>query len=175
MSFGFFGKKEKQRFSGVRSGQATVANSAQNNGSDVLVLENILVGQRNVTKYEAIEMAGQLLVDGGYVMPEYINAMKEREDDLTTYIGNGIAIPHGIGAAKEKILKTGISIIQYPEGIVFEEGKIAYLVIGIAGKGNEHLKILSNLAEFILEEAVLEELFKTEDVGKIYSAFTNKL
>ncbi len=151
--------------------------NADTNGiNDVLVLKNILVNQKSVSKDAAIEKAGQLLVDGGYVLPEYIVAMKEREAQLTTYIGHGVAIPHGVGVAKDKILKSGISVIQYPDGIVFDEDKVAYLIVGIAGKGKEHLKILSNLAEFIIEEEeLLKELFSAEVATKLYSAFTRRV
>lgn len=173
MKFGFFAKKEKQLSSDDEFQQINSINIAQNYVSDVLLLKNILVNQKSVTKDEAIEKSGQLLVDGGYVLPEYIAAMKEREKIMSLYIGNGVAIPHGVGAAKDKILKSGISIIQYPKGVIFGEGKMAYLVIGIAGKGNEHIKILANLANFIQEEGIIEELFKTEDVEKIYKVFTN--
>mgnify|MGYP001012220723 CR=1 FL=1 len=165
---GFFRRSEKQNSANERQSDAS-------NGSGVLVMENILIGEKSVDKIAAIEKAGQLLVNGGYVMPEYIEAMKEREKVLTTYIGNGIAIPHGVGAAKNLILKSGISIIQYPQGVVFEEGKVAYLVVGIAGKGNEHMQILTNLAEFIQDEEAVKELFTTTDKKKIYEAFTSQV
>lgn len=167
MAFNLFGKKGTES-----EGQASAPADTSN---EVLALKNILLGKESVDKNAAIEAAGQLLVDGGYVMPDYVNAMKEREKILTTYIGNGIAIPHGVGAAKDKILKSGISVIQYPNGIVFGEGKVAYLVVGIAGKGNEHMKILTNLAEFIQEEDVVKELFATKSKEKIYEAFTSKI
>lgn len=163
---GLFRKSEKPDNVNERQSEAS-------NGSGVLVMENILIGEKSVDKISAIERAGQLLVNGGYVMPEYIEAMKERERVLTTYIGNGIAIPHGVGAAKNLILKSGISIIQYPQGVVFDEGKVAYLVVGIAGKGNEHMQILTNLAEFIQDEDAIKDLFTTTDKKKIYDAFTS--
>lgn len=168
---GFFKKNDDQSNSAANGRQG----EAEKSGSGVLVMENIIIGERSVDKAVAIEKAGQLLVNGGYVMPEYINAMQEREKVLTTYIGNGIAIPHGVGAAKNLILKSGISIIQYPEGVKFEEGKVAYLVVGIAGKGNEHMQILTNLAEFIQDEDVVKELFQTNDKNKIYQAFTSQV
>lgn len=146
-----------------------------NTPSKVLIFENILVGQKSTDKETAIVLAGKLLVDSGYVEPEYIDAIKEREKMLTTYIGKGIAIPHGIGEAKDKIIKSGISIIQYPDGVDFGNGKLAFLVIGIAGKGNEHMKIISNLAELVMEEDALKELFKTTNKVKIFNSFVNKL
>ncbi len=77
--------------------------------------------------------------------------MIQREEMLTTYIGKGIAIPHGVSDAKDAIKKSGISILQFPKGIDYD-GEKAYLVIGIAGVGNEHLGILANIAE-TMEEA----------------------
>jgi PTS system mannitol-specific IIC component len=99
---------------------------------------NIVLGLKSMNKYDAIKMAGEILVKGGYVDREYIAAMIEREDDLTTYIGKGIAIPHGVGNAKKNIKKSGMVVLQFPNGIAFGNDT-AYLVIGIAGVGNEHL------------------------------------
>jgi len=137
----------------------------------VLQRKNIRLGLRSVDKVDAIKMAGRLLVESGYVMEDYIQAMIQRENDLSTYIGNGVAIPHGVGSAKTQIKKTGISILQFPEGIDFEEG-IAYLVVGIAGVGNEHLMILSNLASIMEDETTADEMGKTQDVEYIYRLFT---
>ncbi|WP_070000742.1 PTS mannitol transporter subunit IICBA [Cellulosilyticum sp. I15G10I2] len=151
----------------------TPETEVQGEQNTALSKKNIKLGLKSVSKTEAIKMAGQLLVDGGYVDPEYIDAMLQREEDLTTYIGNGTAIPHGVSDAKERIHKTGISILQFPDGIDFGEG-IAYLVIGIAGIGNEHLMILANLAEMLEEESKVEELRKTTDVDYMYKQFTRQ-
>lgn len=135
--------------------------------------DNIRIGLASVTKEEAIKMAGQILVDGGYVEPEYIDAMLLREEDLSTYIGNGTAIPHGVNEAKKRIKKTGISILQFPDGIDYGEEKV-YLMIGIAGVGNEHLTILSNLAEILEDENKVKDLTTTEDIDYVYKQFTNQ-
>ncbi len=82
----------------------------------------------------------------GCIQEEYINAMLEREKKVSVYIGNGVAIPHGIGGSEKYILKSGISFLQIPKGISFGEGKTAYLVIGIAGIEDEHLDILAKIA-----------------------------
>ncbi len=166
MSFSFFNKKDKQQ-----AGDNEIMPQENN----VLSMESIKIGLDSVSKEEAIEMAGQLLVDAGHVTQEYIPAMKEREKVLSTYIGEGIAIPHGVGGAKDKIISTGISVLQFPEGVEFVEGEKAYLVVGIAGKGNEHMKILTNLAEFISEGQEIKKLFTTKDKSKIFEAFTNKI
>ncbi len=175
MGFSFFGKKEKVSEADRVQGDMDKTGTNANKYYGVLDPKNIKTGQKSVSKEEAIDMAGQLLVDGGYVLPEYIEAMQEREKVYSTYIGEGIAIPHGVGAAKDKIIKTGISVLQFPEGVIFGENKVAYLVVGIAGKGNEHMKILTNIAEFIQEGEAIKELFTIKDSEKIYRAFTDKL
>lgn len=150
------------------------ADETKCNESDLLIVGNILTGEKSVDKNTAIHKAGQLLADNGFVLPGYINSMYEREKLFTTYIGNGIAIPHGMAEAKNLILKSGISVVQYPDGVVFGEGKVAYLVIGIAATDDEHMQILVNLAELVQDEEKIKELFATSDRNKIYKAFTGK-
>ncbi|ARP49481.1 MULTISPECIES: PTS sugar transporter subunit IIA [Caproicibacterium] len=114
--------------------------------AEVLQLRNIVIGQKTESKQRAIERVGQMLVDSGYVTPRYIGGMKKREEEFTTYIGGGIAIPHGVNEYKKEILSTGLAVVQYPQGVIFGKDKIAYLVIGIAGKGDEHLDLLTKIA-----------------------------
>lgn len=119
-------------------------------------------------------MAGEILAKDGYVSTSYIDAMIERENMMTTYIGKGIAIPHGVVAGKEDIKRSGISILQFPEGVDFD-GEKAYLVIGIAGVGDEHLGILANIAATIEEEneQMLEELRTTKNKDYMLTVFTS--
>lgn len=145
----------------------------QDDDNEILKKENILLGLKSVEKEEAIKMAGRLLVDGGYTGEEYIQAMLEREEVVSTYIGNGVAIPHGVGSSKDKIKSSGIVVLQFPGGIDFNEGNKAHLVIGIAGKDNDHLKILSNIATSLEDEKVVGELVNTKEVDDIYKIFTS--
>ncbi|MCB2357742.1 PTS mannitol transporter subunit IICBA [Clostridium estertheticum] len=145
------------------------------NESKILEKKNIKLGLESTDKYTAIKMAGKLLYEGGYVEEEYMDAMIQRENDLSTYIGKGIAIPHGVGEAKKNINKTGMVVLQFPNGVRFDE-ELAYLVIGIAGVGDEHLQILSNIAIAIEgeDESITDKLKSTEDVQYIYDLFTIK-
>lgn len=136
----------------------------------VLKKENVIVGNKPCSRNEAIRMAGQLLIDSGYVSMEYIDAMLERETIVSTFIGNGVAIPHGVGRSKNLIKKSGLVVLQFPEGIDYN-GNTCYLVIGISGKNNDHIKILSNIAEQIGDLDKAKELWKTEDALKIYNTF----
>ena len=129
---------------------------------NILVPEGIILNQKSVTKEEAITAAGQLLTDLGYVDKEYIPLMLEREKIVTTYIGMGLAIPHGTTHDEGIIHKTGIVLVQYPEGIDFGDEK-AQLVIGIAGKGGEHMEILSKICTALEDETILEKMKTTDD------------
>ena len=141
--------------------------------NSILRKENIKLGLKSIEKMEAIKLAGQLLVDSGYVDPEYIDAMLSREEQLSTYIGKGVAIPHGVGKAKDNIKKSGMVVLQFPEGVSFGEEK-AYLLIAIAGVGNEHLNILSNIATALEDDDHIEELNNTKNVDEIYHVFTSE-
>lgn len=129
----------------------------------VIIANGIRLGQKPVTKEEAIQAAGELLAKLGYVDGSYVDAMQEREKLVTTYMGMGVAIPHGTTQAKGTVKKTGIVLLQYPEGVDFGSEK-AQLVFGIAGIGDEHLDLLSKLCTLLEDEALLETLKTTDDV-----------
>lgn len=131
----------------------------------ILAEQNILLNQQLTTKEEAIRFAGQILVDNGYVEASYIEKMLEREQMTSTFMGNFVAIPHGTDDAKKEVKETGIAIIQVPEGVDFGDGNVVKLIFGIAGKGDDHLDILSNIAITVSE---------VENVEKIVSATSPK-
>ena len=133
----------------------------------ILVKEGIVLNVASESKDKAIERVGKLLIDGGYVKDNYIEGMKAREEEVTTYMGNGVAIPHGMNEYKKEILETGIVIAQYPNGVDFGEGNTAYIVIGIAGKGDEHMEILSKIALTIQYEENVERLRKAKTPEEI--------
>ena len=129
----------------------------------VIIADGIKLGQKPVTKEEAIQAAGELLVKLGYVDESYVDAMQEREKLVSTYMGMGVAIPHGTTQAKGTVKKTGIVFLQYPEGVDFGSEK-AQLVFGIAGIGDEHLDLLSKLCNLLEDPALLETLKTTDDI-----------
>jgi phosphocarrier protein FPr len=96
--------------------------------------------------------------------------MLAREKTMSTYLGNGVAIPHGEFDSRGAILSTGISVLQLPDGVIWEDDEKAYLIIGIAASSDEHVGVLSRLAEVIEDEALTEDLIKTENPEKILSA-----
>ena len=136
----------------------------------ILKKEGIKTGLKSVDKETAIRAAGQLLCDLGFANEDYIQAMVDRENMVSTYMGMGVAIPHGTSNAKETVKKSGIVVMQYPEGVDFGDEK-AYLVIGIAGVGDEHLEILGNIVASLEDEELLETLKKNADVDTIMKTF----
>lgn len=138
--------------------------------TSILNKNNIVLGLESVSKEEAIKRAGEILAKEGYVKEEYIQAMLEREEIVSTYIGMGVAIPHGVGEAKKEVKKSGIALLQYPNGVKFGD-EVAYLVVGIAGVGDEHLTILSNIAMSLEDEGLVEKLRNTYDVNDILKVF----
>lgn len=130
---------------------------------------NIRVGLPAEPKEEAIRRAGELLVAGGYARPEYVDAMLRREKLATTCLGMGLAIPHGTSDAKERVLRSGIVVLQYPDGVDFD-GEKAHLIVGIAGVGDEHLEILARLSASFEDEELLQRLMTATDPQVIYDA-----
>ncbi len=136
---------------------------SESNRKEILVRDGIQLNLQPVSKEEAIQAAGELLTKLGYVDASYIDAMQERERLVTTYMGLGVAIPHGTSQAKGTVKKTGIVVMQYPQGVSFGEEK-AQLVFGIAGVGDEHLELLEKICGMLEDEEVLEEFKKTNNI-----------
>lgn len=150
---------------------SNVDNTYHIQSNELLNEKNILLNLENESKEEAIIRAGNLLFNNGYVGYEYINSMLEREKRISTYIGYGVAMPHGTEFGKEQVKKAGIVVLQYPEGINFG-GQKAYLLIAIAAKGEEHLEILSNIAQALGDVEAIENLKTTknsQDVLKVFN------
>ena len=166
---------ERLQGGGVATSEPVQEESGGNSLKEgVLLKENVKVGLKSVTKEEAIQAAGELLFNSGYVGKPYIEGMLARERDISTYIGKGIAIPHGENAVKEHVIKTGIVVMQYPDGVEFSDGNVAHLIVGIAGKGDDHLVIIQNLATITMDysDEDLEKAYKTKDPQVLFDMFT---
>ncbi|MEG0416155.1 MAG: PTS sugar transporter subunit IIA [Erysipelothrix sp.] len=121
-------------------------------------------------KDTSIRLAGQVLLENGFITEEYIESMIKKEETDVTYIGNGIAIPHGLYEDKKYVLKSGISIIHYPEGIEYDENFV-FLVIGIAANDENHLEILQEIAIKLSDESYVEKLVSSEDMDTFVDCF----
>ena len=140
--------------------------SDQSTAGTLLELRGIQLDAAAGGAEEAIRIAGQKLVDIGSVEPSYVDAMHTREQSVSTYMGNLLAIPHGTNEAKPAIRKTAISFVRYPDGVDWK-GKEVKFVVGIAAGGNDHLKLLGQIAEVFLDSeqvARLEAATTVDDV-----------
>ena len=137
----------------------------------MLLKENIKVNCKSMAKEQVIEAVGKMLVDSGYVNADYVDAMKEREKTFSTCMGNCLAMPHGVEAAKKEILHSGIAVMIFPEGVDWD-GEEVKVVVGIAGVGEEHLAILANIAGCLESMEDVEKLV-AGDADYIYSVLAN--
>jgi mannitol/fructose-specific phosphotransferase system IIA component len=129
----------------------------------ILARERIQLNAAAADRSDAIRKAGELLVSSGCVLPPYVDGMLLRETTMSTYLGSGVAIPHGVYENRDHILQTGISVLQLPQGVEWDEGEMAYLVIGIAASSDEHVGVLASLAEAVEDETILNELISATD------------
>lgn len=139
--------------------------------SEILKPGSIELGASLASQKEAIQRAGDLLVENGHVENRYIASMFEREESVSTYMGNDVAIPHGTNDSKKWVTNSGLSIITVPEGVEYGDGNVARLVIGIAGKGEEHLEILSKIALVVSEEENVEKIVNAKTKEELLSYF----
>ncbi len=120
--------------------------------NEIFSLKNIVLNAKADDKFAAITLTGEVLKQNGYITERYIERMKLREEIVSTYLGNGLAIPHGTDGSDCEIIKTGISLVQFPDGVDFGDGNTAYITIGIAGKEGEHMDLLNKIALICIEE-----------------------
>ncbi|MGY6211178.1 PTS mannitol transporter subunit IICBA [Cytobacillus firmus] len=140
---------------------------------DLLRPENIFLNKEFTDKDEAIRFAGRVLVDAGYVEESYIEAMIERDNITSTYMGNDVAIPHGTEEAKKAVIKSGFTVIQVPNGVDFDGQKVR-LIFGIAGKDGTHLEILSGIAVTCSDMDNIEKLASAKSVETIMDIIGKK-
>ena len=128
----------------------------------VLNVGQIRIHPGSVSKEEAMREAASILQDAGAVTSAYFDAMLQREQTVSTYMGNELAIPHGTNETKDAILDSALSVVRYDGGVDWDGQNVSF-VVGIAGKGDEHLEILSQIALIFSEE---------EEVARLKSADT---
>jgi mannitol PTS system EIICBA or EIICB component len=138
--------------------------------ADILVADSVVLTGTATTRDAAIDEAGQLLLARGAVDSGYVDAMHEREESVSTYMGSYLAIPHGTNAAKDHIMKSAVSVIRYPNGIDWN-GKEVKFVVGVAGVNNEHLQILASIAKVFTNKAQVAQLEAATTVDEVLALF----
>jgi len=134
----------------------------------VLTLDQIRIHPGSATQEEALQEATDILVSVGAVTPAYVDAMRQREETVSTFMGNGLAIPHGTNETKDAILASALSVVRYDGGVDWA-GEPATFVIGIAGRGDEHLEILSQIAILFSDEDDVAKLSAAQTPDELYA------
>ncbi len=138
---------------------------------EVLSESAVVVGRTAADRNEAIALVGSILVAEGCVTSAYVAQMQQREEIVSTYLGNGISLPHGTNEAKEFVLRTGLAVAQFPDGVPWGE-EPAHLVIGLAATSDEHLRVLARLGTILGDEELCRRLGSTLDAAEIHRALT---
>lgn len=125
---------------------------------------NIHLSAQAENKQQAIELIAQALEQAGYVEEGYLQGMLGREKQTSTFLGNGIAIPHGTLETRHMVKNTGVQVFQFPQGIQWDEENLAYVVIGIAARSDEHLALLRQLTHVLGDEEVASKLATMQDI-----------
>ena len=136
-------------------------------GRDVLTLGQIRIHPGSVTKEQAMKEAADILESAGAVTSAYFDAMQQRERAVSTYMGNELAIPHGTNETKDAILDSALSFVRYDGGVDWDGEPVSF-VVGIAGKGDEHLEILSQIAILFSEEDDVQRLKAAQTPEELY-------
>lgn len=118
--------------------------------TEVLDPACIRLGCEATDKDDAIRQCGEVFVEAGIATPEYARAMFDREEQISTYLGEGFAIPHGTNESREHITRTGLGFLQFPHGVDWD-GETVYVCIPIASNSDEHIDILSALATILTD------------------------
>lgn len=137
----------------------------------MLSADNITIGGKATSKDEAIADVANILIENGFVHESYKDKMFEREKSVTTFMGNHLAIPHGTDEAKNDVIESGIAIITYNHVIPWDENEVL-LVIGIAGKGDEHLELISSIATVCADEENVNKILESKTPEEIISYFS---
>jgi mannitol/fructose-specific phosphotransferase system IIA component len=133
---------------------------------DLLSPQAVRLGLSAGHRYEAVAQAGALLLELDAIEPGYIDAMREREEMLSSYIGEGFAFPHGTEASRQFVKRAAIAFLQYPDGIDWD-GEEVLACVAIASKSDEHITILGKIARILAEPSQAERLRSAREVSDV--------
>jgi mannitol/fructose-specific phosphotransferase system IIA component len=133
----------------------------------ILTAEGVHLGLTASGQADAIDQCGRALLDIGAVDVEYLDAMHEREASVSTFIGEGIAIPHGTDKSRQYVRRTSLVVLQFPDGVDWGSGNRAVLCVGIAANGSEQVGILASLAQILMDPRSAAELREASDADTV--------
>jgi mannitol/fructose-specific phosphotransferase system IIA component len=135
--------------------------------SELLTTDAVRLGCTATDRFDAVRQAGQLLVQIGAVQPAYAEAMQERERSLSSFVGEGFAIPHGTDESRVHINRAAVAFLQFPDGIDWDDDEHVSACVAIAAKSEEHVTVMAQLARILIEPDQAEELRTTEDPDRV--------
>jgi mannitol/fructose-specific phosphotransferase system IIA component len=139
--------------------------------TQVLTADAVRLGLTATDKLDALQQCGAALVEIGAASEEYAAAILEREESVSTYMGEGFAIPHGTDASREFISRAALAFLQFPDGVDWN-GKECFVCIAIASKSDEHIGILQSLAMVLTDTDSAKRLRETTDVDEVLTLLT---
>jgi PTS system mannitol-specific IIA component len=142
--------------------------------SDLLPPDAVRLGLRASDRFDAVRQSGEVLVEVGAVEPPYVDAMLQREQQISTSMGEGFAIPHGTNESRRWIRETRLAFLQFPNGVDWGDDNVI-VCVGIAAVGDEHVSLLARLAEVLVVPEQAARLRSAEDVGEVLAIFGSPL
>ncbi len=133
----------------------------------LLAPEAIRLALRTEGKADALRQCGEVLVSIGAANTSYAEAMLEREQSVSTYVGEGVAIPHGTNASREHIERAALAVLQFPEGVDWGDGNTVYVCVAIASRTDEHISILQGLAHVLMDPDSAAQLREADSVQQV--------
>lgn len=141
--------------------------------ADVLTPAAVRLGRAAVDKHDAVDQCGALLVAIGAVDEPYRAAMHERERSMSTYIGEGVAIPHGTDESRRHVRRTALGVLQFPDGVDWDGNRVT-ICVAIAADGDQHIKLLSALATVLLDPVRAQRLRESDSVDTVLELLTRE-
>ena len=137
--------------------------------------EDIFISNELLDKAGSLKQVAEKLVKAGNTTSDYLNGMLAREAQISTYLGNGIAIPHGTPETRDAVRQTGVKVIVFRHGVEWGEGNIARVVVGIAARSNEHLDILRQLTHALSDDNVPAAIENAQTPADVLAILTGKI
>jgi mannitol/fructose-specific phosphotransferase system IIA component len=139
--------------------------------TDLLTADAVKLGCTATDRFDAVRQAGELFVGLGAVEPAYADAMQERELSLSSYVGEGFAIPHGTDASRVHVRRAALAFLQFPDGVDWD-GDDVQACVAIAVASDEHVSVMAQLARVLVEPDAAEELRTTTEPARVLEILT---
>jgi PTS system mannitol-specific IIA component len=140
--------------------------------AELLTTDAIVMGAQAATWEQAVQLVGDQLAGCGAVTAEYVGLMFDRERSMSTYVGEGVAIPHGTLAGRDAVRRDALAVVQFPAGVQWHDGNVVRLCVGIAACGEAHVPILAALAEVLMDDARAQALHRATTADEIHVLLT---